>query len=944
MIAREFPRNPSYSFWRVLHVLHLVCGLQMPTPATIAEFLGLVRKSGLVDEQTLASVALGLPREPAACAEALVESRLLTSFQAKQLLAGRPQGLILGAYRILGPLGRGGMGTVYLAEHAALGRKAAIKVLNEEQSREKLALERFFREARAAAALDHPNIVRLHDIAKSEGTHFLVMEFVDGIDLQALIEQTGRLHFAQAANYIAQAAAGLQHAHERGFIHRDIKPANLILAKSGGVKILDMGLARSLSNSKDALTGQLDEEVITGTADFLSPEQALNVQLDPRTDIYSLGGTFYTLLTGRIPYEGSTAQKLSQHQMAPPPEVLAVRTDVPPELAAIIRVMMAKQPQERYQTAREVIAALAPWAPGVEAGAGTAVSLPPDTLALNWRQPDRTRSPGTRFARAMRSKGVRIFGCVGILLAVGLVCAFLGVSAPAPNPMLGADSSLPPASSRPSTPVTHTRWLVGHTVGVNDVVLSPDETRLASVDWGGKLMIWDVATGERLHECQTRPGACCLACTTTPDGRFILVAGERMPILVFEWATGREVREYPPHEPATWGLAVSPSGQHLLSCGNDGLVILRNLSTSAVEQRFEFEAKLVWTVAFSADGSKIAASVGLGPSPEESHLIKVWSTADGKLLHQLTGHTGAVRTIGFRPDGGVLASGAFDGSVRLWNLTTGKEIRAITAHDGVVERVFFLPDGRQLLTCGGPMHKVKPAWEGGAVKVWDADTGREVKSWRGGKWAELICLRPSKQGQFVVASGRDRNVRVWSLNDPPTDRLLYVFKLSQGSAFRSRYQNGEHSSAMPFELAANGVFMHCRKKESVAEFRGEPEIRPWIEVVNLNDDLSSQIIFQFDDVIVVPALPGKWYRVRLEYRTTNEAEGRMLVRNPKNGDFSSLVETRLDRTEGQWKVAELTFRRPPDGKIDVCIVNNVTGEENALAVRSVEVFELEPGQ
>src|SRR5262245_13075023 len=341
----------------------------MPSPTTSTDFLDLVRKSGLVDDPTLARVTddLDLPAEPFACADALVRAKVLTPFQAKNLMAGRFRGLILGPYRIQRPIGKGGMGVVYLAEHATLDRKVAIKVLNQEQAREKLALERFFREARAAAALDHPNIVRLHDVTNINGVHFLVMEYVDGLDLESLVEQTGPLHYAQAANYIAQAAAGLQHAHEKGFVHRDIKPANLMLTKDGIVKVLDMGLARSVGNPKDSLTEQLEEGVITGTADFLSPEQALNILPDARSDIYSLGATFWALMTGKPPYVGSTTQKLAQHQMAPPPDLGKVRSDIPEELNAVIACMMAKERSERYQTAREVIDALALWVPDVSA-------------------------------------------------------------------------------------------------------------------------------------------------------------------------------------------------------------------------------------------------------------------------------------------------------------------------------------------------------------------------------------------------------------------------------------------------------------------------------------------------------------------------------------------------------------------------------------------------
>ena len=311
----------------------------MPSPTTATDFLSLIRKSGLLDASALAELAeRDLPVEPFDCAEYLVKAGVLTPFQAKQLLAGRYRGLVLGAYRILRPLGKGGMGVVYLAEHTSLSRKVAIKVLTQEQAREKQALERFQREARSRAALDHPNIVRLHDISQITGVHFLVMEYVEGLDLHSLMEKTGALHFSQAVSYIAQAAAGLRHAHDRGFIHRDIKPSNLILAKDGTVKILDMGLARSLENPKDALTSRLsgDEDIITGTADYLSPEQALNLPLDSRSDIYSLGATFFTLVTGRPPFNGSTAQKLTQHQVAPPPNLCKLRGSVPEELNEVV--------------------------------------------------------------------------------------------------------------------------------------------------------------------------------------------------------------------------------------------------------------------------------------------------------------------------------------------------------------------------------------------------------------------------------------------------------------------------------------------------------------------------------------------------------------------------------------------------------------------------------
>ncbi|VTR93901.1 serine threonine protein kinase with pasta sensor : Putative uncharacterized protein OS=Gemmata sp. Wa1-1 PE=4 SV=1: Pkinase: WD40: WD40: WD40 [Gemmata massiliana] len=904
----------------------------MAAPMTTPDFLDLVRTSGLIDENTLARVSDEFPAEPIACAEKLVSAEVLTPFQAKQILAGRVRGLVLGQYRVLGPLGKGGMGVVYLAEHVDLGRKVAIKVLNEEQAREKLGLERFFREARAVAALDHPNIVRLHDITQAAGTHFLVMEFVDGVDLQAILDKSGPLLPERAANYIAQAAAGLRHAHGKGFVHRDVKPANLILASDGTVKVLDMGLARSVCNPKDSLTATLDEDVIVGTADYLSPEQALNADLDARSDIYSLGATFFALLTGRAPFQGSTAQKVAQHQMAATPDVSKIRPDVAPGLAAVVTRMMAKLPRDRYQSAREVLVALGPWLPVDMPSGITSVLRGNDTTAVNLTALQARR---TKLQRALHSRTIRrAVWCAPVLVA-GLLYAVLGAKSAHPQSGEGADPQYSLA--------TEAQILSGHTTPVNDIVLSPDGTRCASVDWDGKLFIWDAKTGARLHNPPTRPGARGLVCATTPNGRHLLVAGERMPILVFDWETGREVRAYQAHEKATWGLAVSPGGEYLLTSGADGTVILRDMTSGDEVRRFEFSAKQVWAVAFSPDGTKFAAGCGEGPIPNESNFIKVWATADGSELNRLTGHTGEVRAIEFRPDGQALASGGFDGTIRLWNLNTGTEIRSIDAHDGIVERVRFLSDGRRMVTCGGPMQDVKPTGEGGTVKVWDTLTGRELTCWRGGVWADLISIMPSRDGRFAVAGGRDHNVRIWPLPPAPVGPLVYSFQFPQNMLFKSTFRDGEHGDTHASELTGKGIYLHCWKKESVAEFRGEvTEGRSWIGLTNLNTEVSSQILFQFDEGLNLPVLPGKKYRVSVEYRTTNDAHGVAQIRNPKEGEYPVLSEARLEGTDGKWKTIELTFQRSTGGKIDVCVLNNTVGEGNQLAVRTVEILEADP--
>lgn len=307
--------------------------------------------------------AADLPPDPIRAADILVRQGVLTRFQAKQLLAGRHRGFRLGSYVIQDLLGQGGMGAVYLAEHATLRRRVALKVLRPQKGPDaRVSVERFLREARAAAALDHPNIVRIHDVAQQSDVHYLAMEYVEGQTLDQILARGGAIAPSLAVGYIAQAAAGLQHAHEKGFVHRDIKPANLILSNDGTIKILDMGLARSLTSAADNLTEILDKGAIVGTADYIAPEQAFgDVQVDIRADVYSLGATFFALVTGKPPFRGSTSQKLAQHQLKPAPDLASQDRTFPPDLAKVVNKMLAKKPDERYQTPAEVIAALAPW-------------------------------------------------------------------------------------------------------------------------------------------------------------------------------------------------------------------------------------------------------------------------------------------------------------------------------------------------------------------------------------------------------------------------------------------------------------------------------------------------------------------------------------------------------------------------------------------------------
>ncbi|MGL4553391.1 MAG: protein kinase domain-containing protein, partial [Gemmataceae bacterium] len=253
----------------------------------------------------------------------------------------------------------------YLCEHTLMRRRVALKVLPAARGKDATSsIDRFYREARAVAALDHPNIVRAYDIDNEDGFHFLVMEHVDGASLQEMVKRAGEgMDPVRAAHYVSQAALGLQHAHDAaGLVHRDVKPGNILVDRNGGVKVLDMGLARFYHDEEDPLTKKFDENVL-GTADYLAPEQALDShEVDIRADIYSLGGTFYYCLTGKTPFsEGSVAQKLIWHQTRQPKSIQSLRPDVPDEIVAVVEKMMAKDRNQRFQSPHEVAEALAPW-------------------------------------------------------------------------------------------------------------------------------------------------------------------------------------------------------------------------------------------------------------------------------------------------------------------------------------------------------------------------------------------------------------------------------------------------------------------------------------------------------------------------------------------------------------------------------------------------------
>jgi len=333
---------------------------------TTADFLRAVRASGLVDAAQLDELVAPWEADPGAVPDELVAAllgrELLTQWQVDQLRKGRHKGFVLGKYKLLRLLGAGGMSSVYLAEHAVLHNKVAIKVLPVKRVDQSSYLARFEREAQASARLNHPHIARAFDLDTSGTIHFIVMEYIEGEDLHARVKQQGPLPVREAADFIRQAALGLQYAHEEGLVHRDIKPANLMVDKRGHVKILDLGLALATAEDDTSLTRAHDEKVL-GTADYLAPEQARDShKADRRSDIYALGCTLFYLLVGKPPFhKGALAERIRAHMNEPAPNIMEIRQDVPPAIAEMYFRMMEKHPDARQQSAQEIADSLTAW-------------------------------------------------------------------------------------------------------------------------------------------------------------------------------------------------------------------------------------------------------------------------------------------------------------------------------------------------------------------------------------------------------------------------------------------------------------------------------------------------------------------------------------------------------------------------------------------------------
>jgi serine/threonine protein kinase/WD40 repeat protein len=656
-----------------------------------------------------------------------------------------------GSYEILEVLGAGGMGVVLKARDPKLNRILAIKVLAPQFAANAMGRKRFLREGRAAAAIIHDHIVSIHGINESEHLPFLMMEYVDGLSLQQRIDRDGPLELKEILRIGKQAALGVAAAHDQGLIHRDIKPSNILLENSvERVRITDFGLARAVDDVSITRTG-----VISGTPQYMSPEQAQNGPIDHRSDLFSLGSVLYAMCTGRSPFRGDSMVTVIRRVCDDEPRPIRdVNPDIPDWLVDIIDRLLAKDPDERFQTASEVAKLL---------GQHLAHLQHP---SVNPMPPD----PQRRSGRSGKASGGRPWGMVTAVLLL----------------LLGG------LSLTEATGVTELADTVIE-------VFTPRGTLVIEVDDPGMSVTVDqdgeelTVSDETHHVLTLRPGE--VEVRAEKDGKeihrqlaTITRGGRRVVSIAISEPPPPPPAEDPSPEPETpappptrsrllaniqfanrkMGFDVSPDGQRILSSTPWGKVALWDTTSGLELMSLEGHVGLVESVVY-APNRRFFASGG------EDGTVTVWDANTGQKRLTLKGHHAHVRCLCFSPNSQWLAtSGRDDQTIKLWDATTGR-LHHTLKHPNYVPDLAFDAEGERIVA-GGRIHPLNP--RSGAdtpfpcvVKVWDVGTGREVHELDFGSGGTNVT-RFSPDGKLIATCGVAQ-VRVW---DSETGHLLFVAK------------------------------------------------------------------------------------------------------------------------------------------------------------------------
>jgi hypothetical protein len=674
----------------------------------------------------------------------------------------------IGKFEVLEVLGQGGMGTVYKARDPVLDRMVALKTVSADVVGSPDSLARFQREARAAARLQHPNIVTIFELGEDGGAPYIAMELLEGRDLAEAMNPPGQLSLAQKVQIVSDVCRGLDYAHKRGVVHRDIKPANIRILRDGSVKVVDFGIAR-LGESNLTQTG-----IVLGTPSYLAPELLSGARVDHRADLWAVGVVLYELLAGRRPFQGPTFVGLAYrivHEPMPPLDGTAL--GLPADLPLVVGRALAKDPSARYADMAELSAAL-------EQAAGMAIHETPLTPEARQRAARQHMGEARRLvgendleraleaahrARAVEPSNVDVVALVAELEA--RLNETPTLVSPERRPAEATRVTPSPGGisrERLPTPVLTELRARGASVfrelatfgeppAIQAIALSPVSDVLATANVDGAIRLWNLGSRTRLVALRTdlhrRAGhdARPLCVAFSPDGS--LIASGHVDGVVHLWdvASQEELPARLRHDGIVGSLAFSPDGRVLATGSVDANLKLWDLAAArAGEARRELlrQPAGVTALAWTDGGRHLVTG-------HANRILRVLDAETGRLQATLRGPEAVVSLLCPAPAGRLLAVASQDRTVRLYDLESRTQVQVLAGHRRPASSLCFFADGRHLATV---------ALEN-AVQLWDAETGASLASLWGPAAESFAGVALFGGGDHLAVALADGRIRVW---------------------------------------------------------------------------------------------------------------------------------------------------------------------------------------
>ena len=646
----------------------------------------------------------------------------------------------MGQFEIVRLVGRGGMGVVLHGWDPSLERDVAIKVLDPILSNNKTARQRFCREARAAAAVAHENIVAVYSVNEDDASNlpFLVMQLIVGESLEQRLRRVNKLPVSDTVRLGAQAAAGLAAAHATGLIHRDIKPGNILIESGDKIKLTDFGLARLTEDLKLTKTG-----FVSGTPLYMAPEQARGDDIDPRADLFSLGVVLYECLAGKPPFEGKTPLAvLRQVADTPHTSLRKINAEVPEWLEDVIDSLLTKSVEERIASAAVLAEILSAHVSPNGSGTCEEVDSPPCSML-----------PGKPLSHPARKRYRRK---LAVLMAVpffaGLALGAIGAWAvsgtnrntvvpPVPNTLTASNN---PPSTEPGLDGEKMPFPSTSSGAVLSTAISPDGKVLVVGLEDGTVRIFDVKSGELTYTLTKHTGPV-WAIDFHPDGERFATGSEDTHTYIWKLDALDKPIMSVDHGSSVRCVAFSQDGSKLASADRGGDVQFIDMKTKEREFLFNHGASITALALSVPDGSMVATA-------GSDKIIRLWDMTKKTKKFELPGHNGPIYSIAFSPCGNLLASASWDKSVKFWDIKGGNEVAKRALPDLDVRSLAY-DTCQGGLVCGG---------NDGLVRILDAQTGEEKKRIRAHKSAVQV-IRYAPDGLSLFTGGREGLVKQWDL-------------------------------------------------------------------------------------------------------------------------------------------------------------------------------------